>query len=148
MPSEENRRSPGRCPIAEPDLVLSSKSAPRRAPGRPWPKGVSGNPGGRPGPDLREVREAARKLAPLAMERLGVLVRKGPAQVQLAAAIAILDRAYGKPPQALEHTGPDGERLLPEDLVRLSDVQLARVIAVITEVLDDGAGAPAGELPP
>jgi hypothetical protein len=82
------------------------------------------------------------------MERLGVLVRKGPAQVQLAAAIAILDRAYGKPPQALEHTGPDGERLLPEDLVHLSDVQLARVIAVITEVLDDGAGAPAGELPP
>jgi hypothetical protein len=29
-------------------------------------------------------------------------------QTRISAAIAILDRAYGKPPQALHHSGDDG----------------------------------------
>lgn len=41
---------------------------------------------------------------------------EGAASARVSAATAILDRAYGKPPQALEHSAPDHslERLLQE----------------------------------
>jgi hypothetical protein len=46
------------------------------------------------------------------------------------------------PPQALEHTGPEGERLIPhpDDLVQLPDAQLERLVTVIRDVLGEGAG--------
>jgi hypothetical protein len=51
-------------------------------------------------------------------------MRRGKSEsARVAAACAVLDRAWGKPPQALEHTGPEGERLIPhpDDLVQLPD---------------------------
>jgi hypothetical protein len=116
----------------------------------PWRKGVSGNPAGRPParPELREIRELAAQYGPEAIQRLVQLMRKSPAPVQLAAAQALLDRAYGKPVQALEHTGPDGERLLPSpaELMQLSDGQLARlgdVVGAIRREISDNGDTPA-----
>jgi hypothetical protein len=65
--------------------------------------------------------------------------------VQLAAAIAILDRGHGKPAQALEVGGPDGERLFPpEQLQTLTDAQLTRLRTFLQEFCSDveGNGGP------
>ena len=75
-----------------------------------WPKGVSGNPGGRPR-GLQELQAAARDHAPEAVEKLVEFMRgavtvgskqRGVApRLQVQAALAILDRGLGKPAQQL-----------------------------------------------
>ena len=70
-------------------------------------KGKSGNPGGRP-KELKGLQLAARKITPLALRRLrGLLESKETGeQALISAAQAVMDRAYGKPAQAI--TGADG----------------------------------------
>ena len=66
--------------------------------GRPFEKGRSGNPGGRPRfPD--EFREMARASSDAAFRVIIELMvsTKTPPSVRLAAANAVLDRAYGRP---------------------------------------------------
>jgi hypothetical protein len=70
-----------------------------------WHKGRSGNPGGAPkryeGPTLAELCKAQTVEA---VKTLIVMMRfKGPNQ--LPAAIAILDRGWGKPTQRIESEG-------------------------------------------
>lgn len=69
----------------------------------PFTPGQSGNPGGRP-KVLAEVKELAREHTVEAVEALAkiMLDEKAPAAARVTAANAILDRAYGKPPQAIE----------------------------------------------
>lgn len=69
-------------------------------------KGKSGNPGGRP-KALMAVIETARKHTPLAMRTLAEIAGDvaQPAPARVAAAIALLDRGWGKPTQPTEHTG-------------------------------------------
>ena len=62
----------------------------------PWPKGVSGNPRGRP-KVVAEVRELARLHGPEAFARIVELMRSVDQRVALAASIEVLNRAYGKP---------------------------------------------------
>jgi hypothetical protein len=91
------------------------RTAPRRVPGRPWPKGVSGNPEGRrvERPELREIRDLAASYAPEAVRTLAALMTTGhPEAVRLAAVRALL--AYGL----------DGE--------------LARVVALADEAAANG----------
>ena len=85
--------------------------------GRPFRKGKSGNPGGRPAIPL-ELKQAVRALTQDAIKtlELGVKGKLGgdTATTRLMAAQAILDRGWGKPPQAVEVTGyKDAEPLLP-----------------------------------
>ena len=102
------------------------KGSPR---GRPFAKGESGNPGGRPiKPKTIEqrklehdVRMFARERGAEAIDKLVALMRgvitveidKKPVQMlvppmtQLAAANAVLDRGYGRPHQSVEMTGKD-----------------------------------------
>lgn len=57
----------------------------------------------------RDLATAAKKYAPAALKTLAEIAAKGESEsARVQAAVAILDRAYGKPPQALEHTGGDG----------------------------------------
>jgi hypothetical protein len=65
-------------------------------------KGQSGNPGGRP-KVLAEVRELAGTHTLEAIETLARIMRdpNENARARVAAASAILDRAYGKPAQAV-----------------------------------------------
>lgn len=67
-------------------------------------KGKSGNPTGRPKNDP-EVKELARENSTEAIERLVFWMRTDEPRASVAAANAILDRAWGKPAQALEHSG-------------------------------------------
>ena len=67
--------------------------------GRPFQRGTSGNPGGRPRA-AHNIQELARKHT---IEVLDVLIQitlneKAPPNARVAAANTLLDRAYGKPP--------------------------------------------------
>lgn len=67
-------------------------------------KGQSGNPGGRP-KAAGEIRELARKHTQAAIRALVDALQDE--RTKVSAAVALLDRGYGKPAQA--HAGPDGE---------------------------------------
>lgn len=80
----------------------------KRVIGRPWPKGVSGNPGGR-AVILREIREAFWDGVPEAIERIRELMKDKNPRVALEASQYWCDRVMGKATErhALS-TSPDG----------------------------------------
>ena len=89
--------------------------------GRPFPKGVSDNPGGRPaqGPDRRKIEADARLLARshgvAAVENLVAIMndQAAPHRRESIAANAILDRGWGRPPMLVEMY--DGGDVQPEE---------------------------------
>jgi hypothetical protein len=72
----------------------------------PFAKGQSGNPGGRP-KALVEVQEAARSHTLTALATLARIAddKTAPPAAQVAAANALLDRAWGRPSQPVEASG-------------------------------------------
>ena len=86
--------------------------------GKPFQKGQSGDPGGRP-KVVAEVKELAREHTAEAIHTLVSIMShpKAAPAARVSAANALLDRGYGKPPQHQHITGEDGPRfaaLLPE----------------------------------
>jgi hypothetical protein len=77
--------------------------------GRPFKKGQSGNPGGRP-KALRQVEELARTQTMDALKTLETIHKnpKAPPAARVAAANALLDRGWGKARQALEGGNLEG----------------------------------------
>lgn len=69
--------------------------------------GQSGNPGGRP-KVVNEIRDLARAKSPEAFERIVGLLASFDERVVLAAGQEILNRAFGKPPQAVTGEGGEG----------------------------------------
>ncbi len=67
----------------------------KRPRGRPFPKGVSGNPGGRPKSDP-VVKEILKAASPDAARTLVELLNSEKDSIRLAAAQDILDRTQGK----------------------------------------------------
>lgn len=67
-------------------------------------KGKSGNPGGRP-KDLGEITELARGHGKKCIEVLAALLDHKDAKIRAIAADKLLERGFGKPPQAVEHSG-------------------------------------------
>ena len=68
--------------------------------GKPFLKGQSGNPGGRP-KVIAEVQELARQHTTEAVETLVSIMTdaKAASAARVSAANALLDRGYGKPQQ-------------------------------------------------
>jgi hypothetical protein len=64
-------------------------------------KGQSGNPGGRP-KVADEIRELARQHGPAAFQRVLELCVSGDERIALAASQEVMNRAYGKPAQAVD----------------------------------------------
>ena len=75
--------------------------------GKPFQKGQSGNPGGRP-KAIAEVKQLAREHTADAIQTLVSIMSdsKSPPAARVSAANTLLDRAYGKPPQHI--TGENG----------------------------------------
>src|SRR5215475_12262961 len=90
--------------------------------GRPFQKGVSGNPGGRP-KVLGDVQELARQKSPEAINTLSNIMHdeKAPPAARVAAANALLDRGYGKPTQPISQT------VAKADPSTISDEELAAI---------------------
>lgn len=89
-----------------------TRAAPKKPVGRPFPKGASGNPGGKP-KGLAEVRALARSYTEDAICTLAEVMKdkKAAAAPRVAAATALLDRGWGKPlvPVLVDDTRPLGQ---------------------------------------
>ncbi|QIN95329.1 hypothetical protein PBR31_00018 [Xanthomonas phage PBR31] len=77
----------------------------KTAPGKPFPKGISGNPNGRPKRTQEEfdLIEACRRKTPEALAVWEHVMINGESEKnRLTAAQMIIERAYGKPKQEVE----------------------------------------------
>ncbi len=100
-------------------------------------KGSSGNPGGRPTKDarLRRIEAMARDHSEEALTALVDECKTGKGAPRVSAAIALLDRGWGKPVERQESGDPGSfER-------ELSDEQLdAEITEAMTLAVKDGRG--------
>ena len=87
-------------------MADDSKPVRKNGPGRPFPKGTSGNPGGMP-KEIAEVRRQLRALLPKATQTLGELLDHHDGKVRCMALREVYDRTMGKPTQPI--TGEDGK---------------------------------------
>jgi hypothetical protein len=83
--------------------------------GKPFKKGQSGNPGGRP-KVIAEVKDLARAHTAEAIETLVSIMTnlKSAPAARVSAANALLDRGYGKPPQHISGQNANYVALLPQ----------------------------------
>src|SRR4051812_45632046 len=81
----------------------------------------AGRKPGKVGAAKRAIADMAKVHAVAALKTLADIAndRGAPHSARVAAANHILDRAYGRPPQALEHTGANGG---PIELARIERV--------------------------
>lgn len=92
-------------------MAENSDSERKRGAGRPFEKGTSPNPGGRP-KLIREFQELlAKECYPLANQALIKALSSENEKVQMLAVRETYDRLFGKPVQAI--TGEDGAPLVP-----------------------------------
>jgi hypothetical protein len=86
-----------------------------------WQKGQSGNPGGRP-KAIVEVAAAARERTVAAIDVLTEIMRNvdATASARVSAAVALLERGWGKAPQTVT-------LLNSQDMKGLSDAELLTI---------------------
>ena len=85
---------------------MAANSEKQRGRGRPFRKGVSGNPTGRPpgfGGYIRKRTKDGRVIADFMLAVMQDATRKIDHRMEAAAWLA--DRGFGKPVQTLEHSG-------------------------------------------
>lgn len=104
----------------------SDKPKKKKPSGRPFAKGTSGNPGGRPKTPF-EVLEAARERSVRAVERLAELMEHDEPYA-VTAANALLDRGWGKPNQPMTL-----------DLQNATDAELLKKLDEAKKLLTDEA---------
>jgi hypothetical protein len=122
-PRKGRRKSHASAPVSASEQGGIRSNAGQFQPGR------SGNPGGRP-KEHAEVKEMARAHTEQAIAVLAKWMLSDEPKAAIAAATALLDRAWGKPTQAI--TGEDGKPI---------DINLGVVRAGIAGKLARIAGA-------
>jgi hypothetical protein len=109
-----------------------SASRRRRGPGRPFSRGVSGNPGGRPRAAL-DVQALAREHTPQAIATLVKALDNE--RLCVSAAVHLLDRAWGKPAALLDLEGADRVTSVVLNIVSVreqpaNDADMPRLITI------------------
>src|SRR5262249_25830130 len=94
-------------------------------PGAAWIGNAKGRPKGIPNKNTLGLREYASKYTKAAIERLVAVMNDptAPHAAQVSAANALLDRAYGRPMQAIEAT------TVHKDLRDLTDAELVAIVS-------------------
>lgn len=100
----------------------------------PWPKGVSGNPRGRPKKtaEARAVESLARASSAAALDTVLSIMRSGDGdRVRLAAALAVIERGIGKAGEVLADPVqvPEGATLA-ERAQAVADAAMAGAVSV------------------
>jgi hypothetical protein len=99
-----------------------------RKPGSPK---TGGRVAGTPNKVTRELKEIAMQFVPRAMEELGVMAMAAQSEaVKLGAIREIFDRAVGKAPQAMVHSGAIGSY----DLTRATDDELSTLVTILSRL--------------
>lgn len=93
----------------------------------PFVKGKSGNPGGRP-KEANEVRELARQYGPEAILRLAFWMASDNAKASVSACNVLLDRGFGKPDQAIEHSGNVNIQVSPAERRRIEEERVIKLM--------------------
>lgn len=88
------------------ETTADSSMKTAKARGRPFQKGKSGNPGGRPKTtqEQKDALQQIRDLAPRAAEEMQRILDdpRAPQALKLRVAEVVFDRAFGKPRQEVE----------------------------------------------
>lgn len=114
-----------------------------KRPGAGRPKGAKDTATRKAGATIAEL---ARKHSATALKALSDIAAKGESEAaRVSAANALLDRGFGKPPQAIEHTGKDGGPIETKDVSNDDLISEARRLGIPLEVLGlAGGGEKAG----
>lgn len=84
----------------------------------PFQKGHSGNPGGKP-QKKRDLEALVQQHTAVAIEALlEVAIQKKDLRARVQAAVALLDRGYGKPRQTMGLADPDGRAVPWSELIQ------------------------------
>lgn len=83
----------------------------------------AGRKPGVPNKLTRPIKELAAEHGPAALAKIVGLMDSQDQRVVMMAAQELLSRAYGKPPQAQEHSGPDGQPIAHAHELRITFVK-------------------------
>jgi hypothetical protein len=113
-----------------PDIRSRAAKKPRGS-GKRFLPGRSGNPGGRPKRTAEELDliAACKEKTPAALAVIENLMVTGDDRIRLAAALAIIERAHGKPTQPTTLAGGAGGPVLLEAVQTTDWVALRRSMA-------------------
>ena len=99
-----------------------------RKPGGPK---TGGRKAGTPNKATREIKELAMQFVPSAIQQLGAMSLSAESEaVRLGAIKEIFDRAFGKAPQAMMHSGT----IANYDLTRATDEELDTLITILSRL--------------
>ena len=108
-----------------------------------WKIGQSGNPGGRP-KGFAVMRDLARQKTETAIATLASVMngKNTPPNARVAAAVALLDRGWGRPPSMLEVSDIEGESSSTAfDYSKLTDKELHDLERLIVKMTVNGTVA-------
>jgi hypothetical protein len=126
----------------------SNTASAGRVVGRPFVKGRSGNPAGRPRATF-DFTSAARAATPEVLEMFLKSIRSSNWRERHSAGIVLLDRAFGKPTQPI--VGEDGGSISILHLVAMREIGeaiIAELVTRQTSTIIDGHPVDSGARPP